>query len=98
MDGEIRGVVGYRTRMLRDGGFEEHAALEAIDAAIRDADAARRELERHLEWLKEVRARRRQEIDAGKGPSRQGAGAAKNGTSSRQDAQPGSRSHPMVRS
>lgn len=58
-DGEINGIVRYRTRRFKDSGFAEHAAVEAVDCAIRDAQSASRALERHIDWLREVRASRR---------------------------------------
>lgn len=67
-DGEIEGTVAHRIRKFREGSFDQHAALEAIDCAIRDADAAQSKLGRHLAWLQDVKARRKQEIKEGKWP------------------------------
>jgi hypothetical protein len=68
MAGEIEGTVKSEIRRFHAGSFDQHAALEAIDAAIKDADAAQGALGRHIGWLQDVKRQRKIEVEKGEWP------------------------------
>ena len=49
--------------------FAAHASPEAIDVHLRTARADLRRLERHIEWMEELHARRTAERKAGTWPT-----------------------------
>lgn len=68
MAGDLEHAVDAQIRTFREGSFDQHAAVEAIDAAMRDADAANGKLGRHVGWLQDVKRRRKIEIEKGEWP------------------------------
>lgn len=48
--------------------FFEHASLDAIECAIKEGTAARDRIDRQIGKLKELHARRLQQIEAGEWP------------------------------
>lgn len=60
--------VSHRIRGYREGNFDQHASIEAINAAMRDASRAESMLSRHLGWLEYLKNRRKHEIENGTWP------------------------------
>lgn len=61
MADEITNAVRSRIRTFHEGSFDQHASIEAVDAAIKDADAAQTALGRHVGWLQGVKRQRKVE-------------------------------------
>lgn len=55
MAGQLENAVNSQVRIFREGTFNQHASVEAVDYAIRDADAAQSALGRHISWLQDVK-------------------------------------------
>ena len=68
MSGEVTRAVTRELSGMTEDRFGRHAALEAIDVAIKDADNAGSILARHIGWLQDVKRRRKDEIAAGTWP------------------------------
>lgn len=54
--------------MYESGLFEQHASLEAIDEAMKDADFAQKQLGIHIGWLLDCKRERKQQIARGSYP------------------------------
>jgi len=66
--GDVTRAVTAELRGMTEDRFGRHAALQAIDARIADADNAVSILARHIGWLQDVKRRRKAEITAGTWP------------------------------
>jgi hypothetical protein len=68
VNGPIANAVRREIDPIAEGTFEQHASLEAIDEAMKDADFAQSQIGLHMGWLQDVKRARKEQIAKGEWP------------------------------